>query len=382
MAAVAGILGTLGVLVAKVDEVATQVGNVANKVGVFLHVIPPPYPACVSVQISHQPVVPDALRHNYWPSQALYWLRLDAENECSDTVALRVICDFYRSDVGVGECPDYPTINLAPGRTVLRQIDPRLNILTEFSYPATMDVEIRVADERNEHTWIRDVIGVQVLPRTMYFWNLEETTRETMLASLAVWTIRPRGVVAEMATELAGGYESIDNWMRQAYERVFSRLEVIEDDRWIPPRAGTDRLDIRTPEAILAGESAIPIETALLFGALAYEVVRGRNARIVVIVTRDDGDSTVAPSVFVAWQSALEDGRLRAFATSGGEVDSFEEATSEAAERLAGVTSRILEEFDREGSNGVYYVGDESGLVVALDLGRAIIHHGFTGGLP
>ncbi len=336
---------------------------------------PTTYPRCVDVSVRHQPIIPYSLLHNFGGSDTLYWLKVEAENRCDRPVSLSIVCDQVRADIGVS-CADIPAFNLSAGEDREEQIDPRLQPLADILDPVLLDFRVRIADQDNSNAFFDDVLTVTVLPRTTYFWNLEDTSKETVLASLAVWTVRPRTPVDVLAEELAEDYRSIDGWMERAHERVFADLEVVADDRRVPPPASVDSIAITAPETVLQRQRAIPIETALLFGALAYKVIQERGARVILIST-PGADAQAAPDIFVAWMSGP---RLRAFETSGGGTVPFDRATSEAASRLQTLPQEILTALNGTESNGVYYLVDNR--VVALDLGQTITRHNFIAGLP
>lgn len=368
--ALSALLAAVGALILNFQTVAVNLREFVDSTRT-----PTPYPQCVNVSVHHQPIIPYSLLHNFGGSEALYWLKVEAENRCDRQVSLSVVCEQVRADVGV-PCTDFPALNLRPGETRERQIDPRLRPLADILHPVLLDFRVRIADQGNSNIFLDDVLTVTVLPRTTYFWNLEDTSKETVLASLAVWTVRPRTPVDVLAEELAEDYQSIDDWMARAYDRVFADLEVVYDDRRVPPRAGDDRVDITAPETVLQRQRAIPIETALLFGALAYKVIQERGARVILIST-PGADAQAAPDIYVAWMSGR---RLRAFETSGGGSVPFNRATGEAASRLRTLPQELLTALNGTESNGVHYLVDNR--VIALDLGRTITRHNLVAGLP
>lgn len=333
---------------------------------------------CVSIDPDYLPVIPYSLKHNFDSSDTLYWLKLVASNQCDERFTLEVECNPAQADVGV-TCTTSDSFQVDPHSQLERQIDPELEFQGEVAEEVTLRLQIRVKDDLDDGYVYNDTLRVSVLPQTTFFWDLENQTKEAVLASLAVWTIRPRASVSEMARGLArdGADGALDAWMERAYDSVFSQVEIVADDRQIPPRAGRRHLNLSTPEQVLTDGRGNPVEVALLFGALGYDVVKRNLARIVLISAPAE-DEAVPNITFVAWETA---GHLRAFDASAPAGSSFAAATAQAEERIGPLLELIRTTLNLSTSRGVFIHPDNE-RVVALDLGQTIERHHLYAGLP
>lgn len=328
---------------------------------------------CITINEDFQPVIPLALRHNLAASESFYWLKLTADNKCPDRFTLEVTCDPVSSEKGV-TCSNLAAFQVQSGEKLTRQIDPDLEFQGPVTEEVTLKLRVMVKDQRDDPLF-DDTLQISVLPQTTYFWDLKDTSKEAVLASLATWTVRPRASVGELSDQLARDYSSLRAWMEQAYGQVLSRVQVVPDAREIPPRL--NRMRIESPEQVLNSGRANPVETALLFGALGYEVIRDFGARIVLISAPPDG-TNLPNIVFVAWE---EQGKLKALNISlSADVD-FEEAALAGTEQLDDLLTLIDFELSRESSSGVF-IHPQDERVVALDLGRVMDYHKLFAGLP
>lgn len=364
-AAVAGILTHLDVIRAWISS--GESGEAPS--GIHAH-------DCIDVTAEYQPVIPYALKHNFRSSEDFYWLKLTAQNECESRFTLEVTCEPDRSDLGA-TCESYGGFQVNPGEVETRQIDPRLEFLAPVDEEITLLLRVRVRDQDDDGDVYNNTLTVSVLPSNTYFWELENTAQTAVLGSLAVWTVQPRGPVSKLSGQLAENFVNVDRWMEDAYDSVFERVQVVPDNRDIPPRQNRDRFLLESPEQVLEAGRANPVETALLFGALGNRVIKRFGARI-ILISAPSSDSMLPNIVYVGWE---EEGRFQAFRTTVETGTDFEQAVRQGTEEIENEFEDIQKGLLKEDSNGVF-IHPLKKRLVALDLGQAINKHRLYAGLP
>ena len=355
------------------------------------------------VEFIYEKSISDSMRYN-WSSSPLDWLKVKAVNRCDEPISFDATCQVVSAlegdrDVGI-PCHPQPTpphtFHVPADETLIAEFDPPLNfdisnwlqndnVVLSLNFKvvdksdrrvagSALGVLFRTTTEERVETY---PVNVQLLPRTNYLWRMDENPRDAVLASLAVWTVRPRDHAARLAEQLSL-QDSLDDWMERTYERVFAEVEVQPRHDQLPP-SNEDIVIIDPPENVLANGAGSPIETALLFAALASHVIgsQSRNDRIILMMAPDNENPQAPGTILVAWASGERPRDLRAFPASNAGLD-FDAATVEADSYLRRLPlDLILDELDDDG----VYVGIEERMF-ALDVRKAASHYRLSGGLP
>ena len=364
------------------------------------------FPSCLhGVKFLSETPISDSMRYN-WETSPLAWLRVKAVNRCDERISFEVTCEVRRAqqqgrDVGIPCLPQPPepyTFHVEPNEPLLEEFDPPLDFdvsnwePTDPQDSVLLYLNLQVVD-KSERRHAGSALGVllgtrrdegvenhhvqvELRPRTNYLWRMEQNPRDAALASLAVWARRPRAEAADLAGQLSL-QDSLDEWMGRTYDRVFAEVEVQSGADELPPN--TRNVIIDPPENVLASGRGSPIETGLVFAALASRVVdsQSRNDRIILMMApaSDDGPHSM---ILVAWATGERPRSLRAFSVSGTRRD-FQAATADADRHLENLPlDRILDGLEDDG----VYVDTNDDRLAALDVRRAWDRYGLSGGLP
>jgi len=350
-----------------------------------------PSGTCWSADPEFPQVVPMSLKSSMPYKDYLYWFKGNIDNDCSYPLHLEVSFAFKQKPEEriVDFDPDLNTLDfdVPPHSQFTRKIDPVFTFL-KTDMEADLPVNWKLEDDK-KNLLAQGSNTIHILPKDRIKWDLTMPDRKVpqnfLLASLAGWTLQPAPEIRDVARKM---FQSIDErvrngelsafastWMDQCYLRLFKdeRAVIPDVDVWsnFPPK--TDEV-VRMPSEVMAGGHFDPLETAILWSALANAA--GMQERMkCAFVSGKLGKGADKRQVFLlAWRANTREAKWSAIDLRRGPELSFEANRKGAADlldRFFGDNPQLEKSLLHKG----LFLSEQEN-IVAIDFDRAaIIYH-------